>query len=222
MPGDPRRAERIAEHLEGSSLLSSNREFHCYRGAYRGVDIGVVSTGVGAPGAAMIAEETIRAGARLLLRVGTAGSLQDDVRDGELVVVTGAGRCDGTTQRLMPQGWPALADPDVVAALWEAAAVVNAKAHRGVVVTLDLFYQGVLDTGLDVWSAAGALAVEMECSAILCVASLRRAQAGAILAVDGDARRASTGEYDPHRDVVADAIVEEITAALEAAVALGG
>ncbi len=193
VPGDPERAARIAARLEGSVALARNREFHSYRGTYKGVDVGVVSSGVGAPGAALCCEEAIRAGARVLLRVGTAGSLQDVVQDGDLVVATGAARCEGTTPWMLPAEWPAVADHGVVQALWEAAEEVGGRRHMGVVVTLDLFYRGVLDLGLDVWSNAGALAVEMECAALFCVAGLRGVRAGAILAVDGNAREASDG-----------------------------
>ncbi len=221
VPGDPQRAARIADRLTDAATLAQNREFHSYKGVYHGREIGVVSSGVGAPGAAICAEEAVQAGARVLLRVGTAGSLQDHVRDGHLVVATAAVRCEGTTARLLPGEWPALSDPDVLTALWETAGSTGRERHRGVVVTLDLFYQGVLDLGLDTWTTCGALAVEMECAAIFCVAAIRGVRAGAILAVDGDARRASGGDYDPHRDVVTDAIDAEITAALEAAVALG-
>ncbi len=222
MPGDPERAAKIAGYLDEFQVLARNREFHSYRGSYRGVEIGVVSTGIGSPGAALCSEEAIQAGARVLLRVGTAGSLQDAVQDGHLVVVTGAARCEGTTGWLVPGQLPAVADHDVVGSLWEASRSLKERCHRGLVATLDLFYEGVLDLGLDVWSRAGVLAVEMECAAIFCVALLRRVQAGAIVAVDGDARGAAVGTYDPHRDVVRSAIDAEIRVALEAAVRLGG
>jgi len=220
LPGDPARAAHIAEHLDQPEALAKNREFHSYRGLYRGVPVGVVSTGVGSPGAAICAEESIRAGARVLLRVGTAGSLQDDVTDGALVVATGAVRGDGTSQQLLPAEYPAVADPEVVDALWRAANTREARVHRGVAVTYDAFYRGVLDLGFGILSQAGALCVEMESAAIFCVALLRGMKAGAILAIDGDARRASAGTYDPHREVVRSAVYLEITAALEAIVHL--
>jgi hypothetical protein len=51
LPGDPARAARIAERLERPEELAKNREFHSYRGLWKGVPVGVISTGVGAPGA---------------------------------------------------------------------------------------------------------------------------------------------------------------------------
>lgn len=220
LPGDPARAARIAERLEEREELAKNREFHSYRGLWNGVRVGVVSTGVGAPGTAICAEEAIRAGARVLIRVGTAGSLQDSVQDGDLVVVVGAARAEGTTPRLVPAELPAVADPEVTERLWNEVQRRGLRAVRGVVVTLDAFYRGVLDLGLDAYSQAGALAVEMECAALFCVAALRRARAGAILAVDGDARRSSSGDYNPHRSVVQAAVDAEIEVALQVAAEL--
>lgn len=220
LPGDPARAARIAERLEGTKELAKNREFHSYCGSYHGVEIGVISTGVGAPGAAICAEESIKAGARVLIRVGTAGSLQDSVVDGDLVVALGAVRYEGTTPQLLPIQYPALADPDVVGALWNAAQTMDVRVHRGVVVTSDAFYQGVLDLGIEPLSRAGAMAVEMECAALFCVAALRHVRAGAILAIDGDARSAAAGAYNPHRDVVRNAVSQEIDCALAGIVRL--
>ncbi len=218
-PGDPGRAAAIADRLEGGECLAQNREFHVYRGRLGTVPIGVVSTGVGAPGAALAVEEAIRAGARVLIRVGTAGSLQDHIQDGHLVVAWGAARCEGTTPRLLPIEWPALSDPEVAESLWKEAEA-QGTAHRGVVVTLDVFYRGLLDLGLEQLSACGALAVEMECASLFCVASLRRVAAGAVLAIDGDARAAAAGRYDPHRNIVQGGIDRAIAAALEAATRL--
>jgi len=220
LPGDPARAARIAEFLDSPEEIVQNREFHSYRGSYQGVPVGVLSTGVGAPGAAIACEEAIRAGAEVLIRVGTAGALQDGVRDGDLVVALGAARCEGTTPRLFPLELPALADPDVALALWRVAKAKGIPVHRGTVVTLDLFYRGVLDLGLEAYSRAGALAVEMECAAVFSVAALRGARAGAILAIDGNALKASSGDYDPHREVVRRAVDLEIEIALEAVVKL--
>ena len=220
LPGDPNRAALIAEKLQNPQELGKSREFHSYRGLWQGVPVGVVSTGVGAPGAAICTEEAIRAGARILIRVGTAGSLQDRVQDGHLVVALAAVRAEGTTPRLLPLEFPALADPEVAATLFAEGQKLGISVHQGVVVTLDAFYQGVLDLGLDTYARCGALAVEMECAAIFCVAQLRGVSAGAILAIDGEARRAAAGEYNPHREVVRRAVELEIQVALNALVRL--
>jgi len=222
VPGDPKRADRIAERFDDPRKLSENREYHTHVGTIDGVEVAVISAGVGSAGAAVAYEEAIRAGARTLVRIGSAGSISDAVRTGDLVVVTGAARHEGTSKQLVPIEMPAIADPDVARALWLAATGVPGPGtvHRGVGVSLDAFYQGVLDLGLDLFARAGAICVEMENATLFVIGRMRGVRTGAIVAIDGDARLAATGDHDPHRNVVADAIDREITAALRAAIAL--
>lgn len=215
-PGDPQRAERIAERLDGAERIAANREYHSYRGVYRGVPVGVTSAGVGAAGAAIAYEEAIRAGVKTLIRVGTAGSISGDVHAGDLVVAVAAVRGEGTSRQLVPVEVPAIADPDVSAALWETARAASGRTHRGVAVSVDAFYRGVLDLGLDTYAASGAICVEMECSVLYVIGLLRRVRTGSILAIDGDARSASVGQHDPYYDLVREAVEREIGIALDA------
>jgi uridine phosphorylase len=222
VPGDPQRAARIAEHLEGSRRIAANREYYTFVGTYRGVPVAAISAGVGAAGAVIAYEEAIRAGARTLIRVGTAGSLTDDVVAGDLVVVLGGARAEVVSRQLVPLEMPAMADVDVSAALWDVACAQGGRVHRGVGVSVDAFYRGVLDLGFDVYAAAGALCVEMECSALFIVGLLRRIRTGAIVAIDGNARHAASGDHDPHREIVRASIDREIIVALDAAARLAG
>jgi len=220
VPGDPKRAARIAERLDGAVQVAANREYHTFRGTYRGVPVGVTSAGVGAAGAVIAYEEAIRAGAKTLIRVGTAGSLSDDVHAGDLVVVFGAARGEGTSRQLVPLEMPAVADPDVSAALWSVALAHEGRTHRGIGLSVDAYYRGVLDLGFDTYAAAGAICVEMECSALFIVGTLRRVRTGAIVAIDGDARAAATGKHQPRGDLVSQAVDREIQIALDAVVQL--
>jgi uridine phosphorylase len=220
VPGDPKRAERIAESLDGAVRVAANREYLSFRGTYRGVPVGVTSVGVGAPGATIAYEEAIRAGVKTLIRVGTAGSLSDNVHTGDLVVVLGAARGEGVSRQLVPIEMPAIADPDVSAALWAAAQAHEGRSHRGIGVSVDAFYSGLVDRQFETYAAAGAISIEMECSALFIVGTLRRVRTGAIVAIDGDARAAASGDHDPHGDVVRKAVDREIRIALEAVVLL--
>ena len=76
------------------------------------------------------------------------------------------------------------------------------------------------DPGLATYAMARAICVEMECSALFIVGTLRRVRTGAIVAIDGDARSAASGDHDPHRDLVRKAVDREIQIALDAVVQL--
>ena len=217
--GDPARADRVAALLDGAEEVSRNREYVLHRGRHAGEEIGVISHGVGAAGAAVCFEELCRAGVRRIVRGGTTGGLQPHVLDGHLVVVTGAVRDEGLTDRLVPPGFPALPTVDLVVAARHAVGRHGARATEGVVLTSDVFYpHAVLGSNLELWQRAGAVAVEMECSALFVIAALHGVERAAVLAVDGNplaAHDTGLAAYDPHRTVVDDAVRTMLAVALD-------
>lgn len=218
--GDPRRAEAISRKLTNVKELAFAREYRTFVGEYEGIKLAVVSHGVGSPGAAVCFEELIRGGVDTLIRVGTAGSYSKDHPAGSLVVSTAAVRAEGLTHQLVPAGFPAVADSAVTEALYESALESEGIVKKGITVTLDVFFSGVVEVPHKQYKQSGAIAVEMEIAALYVIATLRGARAGAILALDGYADADLAGEYDPHTDVVANAIEREIDTALGAMVKL--
>ena len=103
--GDPQRAERISQRLEGARCLARNREYWTYVGKHKGVDVAVVSHGVGCGGAAIAFESLWRAGAKVIIRTGTCGGMQPDVTAGSLVVATAACREEGGTEKILSTYW---------------------------------------------------------------------------------------------------------------------
>ena len=219
--GDPARATKIASHLAGATLLSDQREYRVYNGRFEEMPVTVCSHGVGAPGAAIAFEEVIAAGAKQIIRVGTCGSLQNDIQSGTLIIATAAVQSTGYGRETVPPGYPAVADPALTLALQKAAVHHNYPHHTGIVVTRDNFYAGVTTPhtpDYQILSEAHVLAVEMECAALFIVGTLRQVATAAILAVDGNvlAGGESMDSYQPHRQVVADAVEAEILIALHA------
>lgn len=217
--GDPTRAQRVAELLDASHEVSRNREYVLYAGEHAGEGVGVVSHGVGSAGASVCFEELCRAGAKRLVRAGTAGGLQPNVVDGSLVIAHAAVRDDGVTGKIVPAGFPAVADIDTVRSLSAGAAARSTSAIEGIVLTSDLFYPyPVLGDELALWASAGIVAVEMECSALFVIAAMHGIRAGAILTVDGNPLAAGDGDmadYDPHRPVVDTAVAAMLQIALD-------
>lgn len=221
--GDPFRAKLIADMFDQASEVAWNREYRLFRGVVQDVPLAVCSHGVGAAGAAVCFEMLIKAGARRLIRIGTAGSLSRDIGDGAVVVATAAVRDEGVTRQLVPLSYPAVADVDIIAALKQAAAErADITVHSGIVLTSDVFFPALLDLPNNLMSEANAVAAEMECAALFVVASLRGVQAGAILAIDGLAIDFDADAYNPHRDLVARAIEAEARIAIRAVEKLNG
>lgn len=219
--GDPFRAAAIAQKLDDAVELGHAREYRSFKGRYKGVELAVVSHGVGCPGAAVCFEELIKAGVTTMIRVGTAGSLSGSYAAGSLIVSTAAAREEGLTRQLVPSGFPAVADSQVTDALYAAALASNppGAVAKGITLTIDAFFSGAVELPHETYKRAGVIAVEMEIAALYVIASLRGIRAGAIVALDGDSTEVDDG-YDPHRNVVAEAVEAEIRAALEAIAAL--
>ena len=219
--GDPARAERIAGMLENMKCLMKNREYWTFTGRYRGVEIAVVSHGVGAGGAAIAFESLWRAGARVIIRVGTCGGMQDGIDAGSIIIVTAACREEGVTEKMVPLSYPAIADIDVVQALSDCAERRGIRFSRGICLTQALFYPSLLESTVKLYSRAGVLAMENEVASLLVVASLHGVKAGAILAADAKAFELVGVEgYEPDQDVVRQAVEAQIGAALDAVVAV--
>jgi purine-nucleoside phosphorylase len=181
LPGDPGRAERIASRLDGAVCFNRHRGLLGFTGVYRGARVAVQTTMMGAPSAAIVAEELVQLGARVLIRVGTAGALSDVVALGDLVVATASTPLDGTTAAyLNGRPYAPSASFAVVRALIAAAERAGIPHHAGPIVTDDVFY--VTDhERLTLLAAFGALAVEMEASALFTVAARHRIAAGCIV-----------------------------------------
>jgi uridine phosphorylase len=214
--GDPLRATKIAELLKDSARIASSREYVTYQGTWNGIELLVSSHGVGGPGAMCCFIELAQAGVRDFIRVGTCGALVDGIEDGSLVIATAAIRDDGVTHLMVPAGFPAFATPEVVLALQRAASEVGHPWRRGMVWTKSMFFPGVLDLPWDQHVRAGAIAVEMELSALLTMAAMRGLRAGGILTSDGTPTRTPAEAYDPHRPVVAEGVDASISVALRA------
>lgn len=200
LPGDPGRAEMIADtRFQDAKEFVRKREFLGFTGVANGVRVSVLSTGLGAPGAGMMIEDLALLGARMLIRVGTAGSVQEQVRPGDLVLASGAVREEGLTIQHIPAVFPAVSDPGVLAALMAAAGKWNgaASCHTGIVHTCDAFRSPRLQAEMELYQAAGVLAYEMETSAVLALAQLRGLRAAAVLAIDGYASRVLQGDVVP-------------------------
>src|SRR4028119_69112 len=129
LPGDPRRANYIAENFfEDAKLVTEERGMLGYTGTYKGRPVSVQATGMGCPSAAIVTEELIQLGARNLLRIGTCGGYSRELRLGDLVIATAATPNDGTVSSIT-RGLPyaPAAHFDVIHAAHHAAENAGAR-----------------------------------------------------------------------------------------------
>ncbi|MGL5815909.1 MAG: nucleoside phosphorylase [Aeromonas sp.] len=179
--GDPARVDRIAGQLEGSVLLGQNREFRLINGRHQGLPITVCSTGIGGASAVIALEELVQAGARTLIRVGSAGALQPEMALGDLIVVEGAVRSEGASLAYLPPEYPACADIRLQVALLEQIAASGHPHWHGLVRSHDSFYRDDELAVCRYWHERGVLGADMETASLLTVGRLRRVRVAAVL-----------------------------------------
>lgn len=121
LPGDPARVERIAEQLEDVEELEFNREYKSIAGTYKGIRVLAVSTGIGGPSTGIAVEELARIGVTHAIRIGSCGALQKEIRLGDLILVQGAVRDEGTSRTYIDSIYPAIPDFELMNACVEAA-----------------------------------------------------------------------------------------------------
>ena len=191
LPGDPGRVEKIAALMENARQIGSNREYTSWLAETRGVRLLVMCTGMAGPSTAIGVEELHMLGVSHLIRVGTCGGMQLQVQAGDLVVVNGAIRQEGTSKEYLPIEFPAIADIDVTVALRQAAKELGLPSHTGVVQCKDSFYgqhdparmpvSYELENKWQAWIRGGALGSEMETAALYTVSQVLGVQAGAAM-----------------------------------------
>src|SRR6188508_2924163 len=100
-PGDPRRAQYIAETFfdPGFDCVNEERGMLGFTGTFDGKPISVQTTGMGCPSAGIVFEELAMLGVRRFLRVGTCGALKDGARMGDTVLAISATADDTTPLR---------------------------------------------------------------------------------------------------------------------------
>ena len=191
LPGDPDRVPKIAAFFDNPQKIAQKREYVSYIGQLCGENVLCVSTGIGGPSAAICIEELRQLGVETFIRVGTSGGMQLNVNAGDIVVVTGAIRMEGTSKEYLPIEFPAVADLDITCALRDAAKKLGYTYHTGVVQCKDSFYgqhapqrmpvSYELENKWQAWIKGGCLASEMESAALFTVCATLGAKAGAVM-----------------------------------------
>ena len=181
LPGDPARVDRIGEQLEDVQELAFNREYKSIRGTYKGLPDLAVSTGIGGPSMGIAVEELTRMGVTHLIRIGSCGALQKNIRLGDLILVQGAVRDEGASKTYLDPIYPAVPDFDLLCACAAAAKEEGIPAHVGLARSHDSFYTDREDEIDAFWSGKGVLGADMETAALFVIGRLRGVHTASIL-----------------------------------------
>ena len=174
MPGDPLRSKFIAENfLENPVLVNNVRGVQGYTGTYKGVKVSVMASGMGMPAIGIYSHELFNGyGVENIIRVGSAGSIQEHIKLYDIVL--GQGSCTDSNwakQFHLPGTFAPIADFTLLSEAVKAAEAAGATYHVGNINSSDVFYGdhvGVPE-GLDEiygLKKMGVMALEMESAAL--------------------------------------------------------
>lgn len=198
MPGDPLRAEFIAEtYLENPVCYNKVRGMLGFTGTYKGVRVSVQGSGMGMPSIGIYSWELFNEyNVKNIIRVGTAGAIAENVQLRDVLIAQSASTDSNyAAQFRLPGTYAPTASWDLISAAVKAAEKQNAVYHVGNILSSDIFYNDVPCLGD--WAKMGVLGVEMESAALYMNAARAGKNALCILTVSDCPLRGlsvSTGE----------------------------
>lgn len=218
MPGDPLRAQYIAENfLQDAKRVTDVRSMFGYTGSFDGKPVSVMGSGMGVPSISIYAKELITEyGVKNLIRVGTCGGIGDDIKLRDVIIASGASTDSGVNRtRLLGYDFAATASYALLEAAVASARNAGVEAQVGNVFTSDLFYSPE-EALIPTLRKMGILAVEMEVAGLYGVAAEYGAKALGIMTVSDHIVRGEATSSDERQTT----FNEMIQIALKAAVSL--
>ena len=167
MAGDPLRAKFMAERfLENPVQFNNVRSMLGYTGTYQGKRVSVMGHGMGIPSIGIYTYELFNFyGVETIMRVGSAGSIQEDLHVGDLVLAMGASTNSNYGMQFeLPGTYAPIADFELLRGAANTCDRLGYRYKVGNVVSSDTFYNE--NAHNDKWKNMGVLAIEMEATAL--------------------------------------------------------
>ena len=168
MPGDPLRAKFIADNfLENAKQVTAVRNMLGFTGTYKGKHVSIVGSGMGMPSIGIYSYELFAGyGVENIIRIGSAGSMREDVHVRDLVIAMGA--CTDSNwgaQYNLTGTFAPIADYDLLRRAVEEAEKQGVRYVVGNILSQDAFYHDNPNV-TEGWRKMGVIAVEMEAAAL--------------------------------------------------------
>jgi purine-nucleoside phosphorylase len=184
LPGDPYRARWAAQKfLKDPVLVNEVRGMLGYTGTWRGERVTIHGSGMGMPSLSIYVNELIRDyGAQTLIRIGSAGAMQDSVKVRDVVLAQTASSAGSPSRTIFREmNFAPSADFGLLQAAWKAAQG-RVKAHVGGIYSSDTFYDERPELGEQLMRH-GVLCVEMEAAELYTLAARYGRRALAVLTI---------------------------------------
>jgi len=166
VPGDPKRAKYVAEKfLEKAELVNDVRGVQGYTGYYKGVRVSVMASGMGIPSIGIYSYELFNAyEVENIIRVGSIGSINENVNLKDVVVATSASTNSNYGKNFHLDGIiSGAASYKLVKKVDQVVEKLGleSKVKFGQILSSDTFYTDEPENDLK-WAKMGVIGVEME------------------------------------------------------------
>ncbi len=185
MPGDPMRAKWAAEtFLKDATCVNEVRGMLGFTGTWNGTRVTIQGSGMGMPSLSIYANELMRDfGAKTLIRIGSAGAMQEHVAIRDLVIAMTASTISTPSRGFFKElSYAPCADWQLLHSAGSAAQKTDAKIHVGGIYSSDVFYDERPDLN-EQMQRHGVLAVEMDAAELYTVAARYGCRALAVLTI---------------------------------------
>ena len=174
MPGDPLRAKFIAENfLTDARLVNNVRGIQGYTGTYNGTRVSVMASGMGMPSIGIYSYELYNFfDVENIMRIGSAGALNDNVNVRDIVIAMGAStNSNFASQYNLPGTFAPICSYNMLKTCVDIADTMDITYHVGNILSADVFYVDTQDVPKNFmtqtsWTKMGILAEEMEAAGL--------------------------------------------------------
>ena len=183
MPGDPKRAKFIADnYLKDVKLVSSVRGILALTGTYKNKEVTIMASGMGMPSIGIYSYELYKFyEVEQIIRIGTCGALQNEVKIREIIIPTEAYTLSNFAYQYSgKQKDKEYPSGNLNKKLIETAKNLDISVLTGTINTSDLFYSEYEDQKA---KENNPLAVEMETFALFYIANSLNKKASSVLTV---------------------------------------
>lgn len=217
LPGDPLRAKYIAEtFLEDVTCYNEVRNMFGYTGTYKGKRISVQGTGMGVPSISIYATELMQEyDVQKLIRVGTCGAIQKDVKVRDVILAQAASSDTRMNQVIWGGGidFAPTANFDLLHKAYMAGQSAGLNLKVGNIFTADMFYSD--ENQNEKLAQYGVLAIEMESAALYTLAAKFGRKALSVLTVSDHIITGEVTTSEERQTTFNDMVVVALEAAIQ-------
>ncbi|MDD4981600.1 MAG: hypothetical protein PHS12_02430 [Candidatus Omnitrophica bacterium] len=196
VPGPRDRLDVLLKKFDNPVKNFTFMEYSMYTGTVEGIKITAVNGGRFSTDTSITTEVMCNAQIQNIIRVGTAGSLDENIKVGDIFVVDEVIRGDGVTPYYVDKDFKTVADKKIVDTLYEAGKEMGVNIHRGKAWTTDALLRETREI-VEAKRKEGALAVDMVSATLLTIAQIYNIKAGSILAVSDNVVTGEMGFMNP-------------------------